>query len=303
MVGIVVGTVIGTAIAAAHSHKPTAEELAAAQGQYERQRTACLRGRFVGTTTPSPPPPYPSMEAYCGDLVRPEYYSGSNELQLDSLPELLLGISSIVVLVGVLLGATLGGADWGAGTMGTLLTWEPRRIRVLLSRAAVVALTVFGITLALQAFVSATFWAATALRGSTQISPNTWGDTVNQILRNAALASGFGIVSLGVATVTRSTAAAVGALFGYLVVAEGFLASVWTDVQSRLLVRAATVVASQEPLLNPDASATYGPGGTLIDVSRNGVLLSVRGAWVVVTIWVASLLGVALLAFRQRDVS
>ena len=34
----------------------------------------------------------------------------------------------------VLLGATLSGADWTAGTMGTLLTWEPRRIRVHLVR-------------------------------------------------------------------------------------------------------------------------------------------------------------------------
>jgi ABC-2 type transport system permease protein len=301
IVGIVIGTVIGMTIGAVHSHKPTPERLAAGQALYERQRTACLHGKFLGT--PSPPPPYTTIEEYCDDTVRPENYTGSDQLQLNSIPDLLLGISTIVALVGVLLGSTLGGADWGAGTMGTLLTWEPRRVRVLLTRAVVVALIALGVTIFLQVVVSVSFWAAAALRGSTQTSPGLWRDTVEQILRNSALAAGFSVVAVSVATVTRSTAAAVGALFGYLVIVEGFLASLWTDLQPRLLIHAATVVASQKPLLDPKASATFGPDGTLIEVSNNGVLLSVRGAWVVLGIWVAGLLGCALLAFRQRDVS
>jgi ABC-2 type transport system permease protein len=298
---IVVGTVIGMTIAAAHSHKPTEEQLAAAEHSYERQRSACLRGRYLDA--PTPPPPYTSIEEYCDDVVRPDDYASGDELRLVTLPDLLLGTSSIVSLVGVLLGATLGGADWGAGTIGTLLTWEPRRLRVLLTRAVVVAVMVFAITVALQGFVSATFWAATALRGSAQTSSGIWRDAVEQILRNSVLASGFGVVALSVATLTRSTAAAVGALFAYLVIAEGFLSSVWTDLQPRLLVHAATVVASQQPLLKGNATATYGPNGALIDVSNNGVLLSVRGAWIVVGVWVLGLLGFALVAFRQRDVS
>jgi ABC-2 type transport system permease protein len=301
IVGIIVGTVIGMTIGAAHSHKPTPERLAAAQALYERQRTQCLRGKFLGTATP--PPPYTTIEEFCDDTVRLENFAGSDEIQLDSLPDLLLGISSILALVGVLLGSTLGGADWGAGTMGTLLTWEPRRIRVLLTRAAVVALIALGVTFFLQGVVSVTFWLAAALRGSTHTSMGMWRDTIEQILRNSALASGFSVVALSVATLTRSTAAAVGALFGYLVIVEGFLGSLWTDLQPRLLIHAATVVASQTPLLDPQATATYGPDGTLIDVTNNGVLLSVRGAWVVVAIWVTGLLGCALLAFRQRDVS
>jgi ABC-2 type transport system permease protein len=301
IVGIIVGTVIGMTIGAAHSHKPTAERLAATQALYERQRAQCLRGKFLGTA--NPPPPYTSVEEYCDDTVRPENFAGSGELQLNSLPDLLLGISSIVALLGVLLGSTLGGADWGAGTMGTLLTWEPRRFRVLLTRAAVIALIVFAITIFLQAFVSVMFWAAAALRGSTHASSGMWRDTIEQLLRNGALSSGFAVVALSVATLTRSTAAAVGALFGYLVIFEGFLASLWMDLQPRLLVHAATVVASQTPLIDPRATATYGPDGNLINVTRPGILLSVRGAWFVVGIWVVVLLGVALFAFRQRDVS
>jgi ABC-2 type transport system permease protein len=301
IVGILVGTVIGMTIAGAHSHKPTQEQLASAEHAYERQRTACLQGRYLGA--PTPPPPYTSIEEYCDDAVRLDDYANGDELRLVTLPELLLGTSSIVALIGVLLGATLGGADWGSGTIGTLLTWEPRRLRVLLTRAAVVAVMVFAITVALQVFVSATFWAATALRGSAQTSSGMWREAIEQVLRNSALASGFAVVALSAATLTRSTAAAVGALFAYLVVAEGFLSSVWTDLRPRLLVHAATVVASQQPLLKTNATATYAPNGTLINVSNNGVLLSVRGAWIVVAVWVLGLLGFALLAFRQRDVT
>ena len=54
----------------------------------------------------------------------------------------------MVVLLGVLLGATLAGADWTAGTMGTLLTWEPRRVRVHLVRVLVTVVVVLVFTLA-----------------------------------------------------------------------------------------------------------------------------------------------------------
>ena len=42
----------------------------------------------------------------------------------------------IGLLVAVMLAATSGGADWGARTMGLLLSWEPRRTRVFLVRLA-----------------------------------------------------------------------------------------------------------------------------------------------------------------------
>ena len=52
-------------------------------------------------------------------------------LQFRDAALLLEHTSTFVVLLGVALAASLGGADWSAGTMTTLLTWEPRRIRVL----------------------------------------------------------------------------------------------------------------------------------------------------------------------------
>ncbi len=59
----------------------------------------------------------------------------------------------------------------------------------------------------------------------------------------------FGVVAHAVATLGRSTVAALGVLFGYLIVVEGFVAGLWTAIQPRLLIRAAEVAISQQPLL------------------------------------------------------
>ena len=57
----------------------------------------------------------------------------------------------IGVLVSVMLAATAGGADWGARTMGLLLSWEPRRTRVFLVRLGVLLV----IALAVEAMLVA----------------------------------------------------------------------------------------------------------------------------------------------------
>ena len=63
-----------------------------------------------------------------------------------------LGIASLFLVLGGLFGgATVAGAEWRAGTVTTLLTWEPRRLRVHLSRCAACAVLAAVISFALQA--------------------------------------------------------------------------------------------------------------------------------------------------------
>ena len=102
-------------------------------------------------------------------------------MQLRDLPEILQGISTFVILLGALLGASLGGADWTSDTITTLLTWEPRRIKVLLTRAAVVILFAFVITVGLQAIFAAVFWLGASTRGTTAFTPSdAWNDTARR---------------------------------------------------------------------------------------------------------------------------
>ena len=80
-----------------------------------------------------------------------------NGLRLTDLNGLIQGMSTLVGLLGVVLGASLVGADWSAGSMATLLTWEPRRLAVFAVRAALVTLTVFVVAVALLTFLAVCF--------------------------------------------------------------------------------------------------------------------------------------------------
>ena len=56
----------------------------------------------------------------------------------------VLAIASFMLVLGGLFGgASVAGAEWRAGTVTTLLTWEPRRVRVHLSRTAACAILAF----------------------------------------------------------------------------------------------------------------------------------------------------------------
>lgn len=271
------------------------------EGAYQTALQDCLSGNLVPEEK-LPPRYHGDLTRYCADRVRPEYY-GVSQWRWADLPDALTsGTSSMVVLLGVLLGATLAGADWTAGTMGTLLTWEPRRTRVHLIRVLVTVAVVLVFTLAAQLLLIGVFRIAIAISGTTAgTPPGTTRHLLEIIVRVAVVAAAFGLVAHAVATLGRSTVAALGVIFGYLIVVEGFVAGLWTAIQPRLLIRAAEVVISQQPLLGR-AVITSDQSGNVVIQSQE-VLLSVSGGWVVLGAWVVALTALALLVFRARDVS
>ncbi len=275
VVGSILSVATGVSIAAVRSDRPSPAEMAVADRSARQDRAACMGGAF-GATVDRPPEGYASLEEFCDEATAPANYVQSELIRLDELPDILQGTSLIVVLLGVLLGASLGGADWSAGSMTTLFTWEPRRVRVVVTRAVVAAIVAVVITLCLQFLFTVTWAVASAIRGITDTPDGFLGETVAAIARASAVAVLTGVAAFAVATMGRSTAAAVGVLLGYLVIVEGFLAGVWLDLLPWLLVRAATVVVSGVPLVDPTAPASYGPDGRLIDVGGQGVLLGVR---------------------------
>jgi len=77
----------------------------------------------------------------------------TQEYALVGLPDVLLGTSLILVSVGWMLGASAIGADWHAGHLTTILTWEPRRGRVLFAKIAAALTGVFVLSLLIQALL------------------------------------------------------------------------------------------------------------------------------------------------------
>lgn len=294
----ILGMLVGVVIAAVNADRPSEEEIARGEQRYERQLAECMAGGYFG---PDEVPPGRSLEEVCEENVRPEFFVPTSNAHLADLPEIIEGASVMLSLVGIVLGASLAGADWSTASMTTVLTWEPRRLRVWLVRAGI-AVVVVAVAIVVLLVVFTVMWtAASKLRGTSGIDGGFVGDVLDISWRVTVIAAVFGLVAHAVASVGRSTIAGVGIIFGYAVIFEGFVAGLAPSVLPRLLVRAATVVVSDRPLIDPRGSATFDAEGPLIDSSR-GVLLDVTGAWIVLAVWIAVLSGLAIAAFRARDV-
>jgi hypothetical protein len=139
--------------------------------------------------------------------------------------------SFFLVLGGLVGGATVAGAEWRAGTVGTLLTWEPRRLRVHLARTAACAFLAFVIALALQAIFLGALLPAAVLHGSTANLTTGWWIALGAAMaRTALLTAMAAALGVSLATLGRNTAFALVCAFGWIVVVEGMI----RGFQSRL---------------------------------------------------------------------
>ena len=199
------------------------------------------------------------------------------------------GIGALVCL---LLAATTGGADWGARTMGLLLSWEPRRTRVFGVRVLVVVVLALVIEAALLAIAlglgsliagAHTLEVTGGLDGSS-LQPVDGGDALALAVRWLPLAGLAAAGSFAVAMLTRSTGWAIGALIGFVAVVESVVQGVWawgsqwlvqTNIAAWLSGGIVWVVdrdAAQQGtvgyLEEGDADRLVGPGAILITDTR-----------------------------------
>ena len=142
----------------------------------------------------------------------------------EDLVEMLPGLAFIFVSLGWLIGASFIGAEWHHRTLTTLLTWEPRRGRVVAAKGIVVALlTLLWITL-LQAFFAAVIYPAAAFQGTLAgVDAEFWVDVLETGARISATASIAALMGFTLATAGRNTAAALGVGFVYLAIVESLI--------------------------------------------------------------------------------
>jgi ABC-type transport system involved in multi-copper enzyme maturation permease subunit len=166
------------------------------------------------------------VSALCvmGILVAGVIVFASQSYDLATLPEVLLGTSFVFVILGWLFGASFVGAEWHAGTVTTLLTWEPRRTRVIVAKMIAAVVSVFVLTLALQLILGAVLAVDAATQGSTAGADGAWAAEAAGVgLRVALVSCIFAGVGFGIASIGRNTAAALGVGFGYIVIVENLV--------------------------------------------------------------------------------
>jgi ABC-2 type transport system permease protein len=147
-----------------------------------------------------------------------------SHLKLADLPDILEGISSITSIMGLVVGASVVAVSWQTGTINTILTWEPRRLRWFAARVLVIAAGVLVMTLAIVAFLSAGLVLAAMTRGSTVGTDGAWwSDVLWTSLRIGVAALISAVIGAAVAAVGRHTAAALGVVFVWTAVIEGLI--------------------------------------------------------------------------------
>ena len=287
------GIIVALGIAAFAVERPTDAEIASAQAQYAKNLERCLENDYAQQGGFLPSGRFASVEEYCQETSAP----GVSGVELRGLDAVVQGISTFVALLGVLLGASLGGADWTNNTMTTLLTWEPRRARVFLTRALTVAIVVLAVTAFLQIVFCAVYALVAATVGSTLFLPmHFWSDVAATIARVSLISVALGLVAYVLSMIGRSTVSSLGAVFGYLILFEGVIAGFRPTIQGNLLMRGASVIISQQPIFDTSSHAyeMSGPPPVLMDVQR---------AIVVVVVYVVALGAISLAQYQRRDVT
>ncbi|HYZ92832.1 MAG TPA: hypothetical protein VFA34_10635 [Actinomycetota bacterium] len=192
----------------------------------------------------------------------------------------------------VVCGASFVGAEWACGGMTTLLTWEPRRGRVLVAKlaaaSALSALTVFGVLV----LVALVLVPAAAAHGSISgVTGEWWGSTIGVLVRGTALGALGAGLGVGLAGLVRNSGGpiAVWLIFDFVV---SNLLVLWKPGLFRWMpgANAQQFVSAEE----------------IVGVSVNGRDLfdfSALRAGIVLAVYTGGLLAASYAWFRARDVA
>lgn len=183
-------------------------------------------------------------------------------------------------------GATVVGGEWRAGTVTTVLTWEPRRRRLHAARTASAGILAFAISFGLQMVFLSSFLPAVFLNGTTEgADASFWSGLAIAMLRTSAITAGAAVLASGLATAGRNTAFAVIAMFSWLVVVEGMIRGLKPGLARWLWAENLGTIMTWSQL--EDADFTRGP------LTATATLVA----------YAAIVVGLGALSFERRDVA
>ena len=185
------------------------------------------------------------VDQVTGDTIDKRFY-------LTNLLDILKHVSAFAAIIAWLIGASLIGAEWRSGSFATLLTWEPRRFRVMVAKAIAAVVVSFIIVIVLQALLVGALYPSALYHGSTSVKlgefihvPTTaefWRSLSYLGLRSGALAAGAALTGFALGAIGRNTAASLGTGFFYIAIVEGaIIGNFVAKARPWLLVRNAIV--------------------------------------------------------------
>jgi ABC-2 type transport system permease protein len=312
-----VGLLIAVIAVGIGAYVTTGNDLAAAQRTAQRHHDEFVQSQVEGrrqclTQVPADQTP----DQFCGpaDAELPpvrSFYVDPRFSFHDHVRDLVRTGVVVGALVALLLCASFIGAEWQAGTLSALLTWEPRRARVAVAKvtaataaSVAVAATWMALLVAAAALVAATHGT---MHTVLQVDPSMARDVhftravCAMAARGLAAVAVIGVAGAALALLLRHTVAALGVAVGYLIVGEGLIGQLHSgDLRHHLL----------QSRLNALVNGTYswpipirGPGGGIeYSPEHLAVVHASRAAPQLVAVALV-LLAVATIVFSRRDVS
>lgn len=206
---------------------------------------------------------------------------------LTSLKGVLEGVTAPMAILACLIGASVIGAEWPSRTITTILTWEPRRLRVLTAKLLAAIVVTVVLTLAGLIVLSLALLPSALFHGTTGGADNGWWwSTAGVALRVLAMIAISATIGFSLASIGRNTAAALAVLFAYIVVIERMVAGLAPGWQRWLIFVNAAIFVSDR---------TVGLAG-----AHNR---SVAIAGIYLTVVAIGLYGAAAGVFHRRDVA
>ena len=147
------------------------------------------------------------------------WVNNDGSFRRSDMPGALTGLSFPLIMLGWLTGATSIGAEWTHRTVSALLTWEPRRTRVLVCKALAAA----TFTAILVVFLELVFTAALTPGAAAGPLGSDWNEYLGVAGRVLLVAVVSSVLGFSLATVGKNTAAALGGGMAYLLIVESLV--------------------------------------------------------------------------------
>lgn len=217
----------------------------------------------------------------------------------EMLPAMANGLAVAAALVAFVVGASYVGADWGAGTMQSLLFWEPRRQRVVVVKA----LALVAVLLAFTAVVQVVGWATTMLVASTRgttagVTSGLQQASFLTMLRGMVVVTFTGLLGYAVSGLARVTGAALGAAFVYFAILENLVRNLRPGWMRYLVSENVVAVMTKGIDVPTGRENRFSDYYEMVMFRLTGV----RGA-VTLGVYLLLLVGAFAVSFSRRDVT
>lgn len=205
-------------------------------------------------------------------------------------------VAFVLPLMAFVIGASYFGADVKTGVIEQILTWEPRRSRLLVARVVSSVVGVAVLTALVAIFFVALMYVLAALTGTTDgTTGELWANIAQAVIRFGVAGGLFSAFGFGITVITNNSLASIVGFVIYFFIIDGIIAAFLSRV------------SPYTPVTNTSAFASG------VDVERiegsvfdeNVQTVAVHGyvtAGLIVVAYVVGALLIGAALFQRRDI-